>query len=276
MYALTRTRTSRSTIALPSGRFLLGAITPDQAAEQIFPQAKVRSGAGHNAAVRTQMVAAGQAGQIMAGSGSELAYSSPQSGCSGVSIVKPAVMNTVSGLALKFAPQAFAAGPIVGGIVLAVAGITKLFGMIFGHHAAAVAKERGVLCAAVPAANQSIELIDQMVQSGQSKPSDGIAALDAVVSGFRQAVGSIIHGADPTSSGECNAACVMLSDLRTIVLVKQSQYKDLANAQASAAASSPIAAAASSISAALQTGNFSSLLPWAAAGLGLWLVLKEA
>jgi len=272
MYALISTRSPRTTLALPSGRFLLGALTPDQAAEQIFPQAKVRSGAGHNAAIRAGMVADAQAGQMIVASG-ELAYSSPQSGCAGVSLMKPALANTVSGLALKFAPQAFAAGgPIGGAVVLAIAGISKIFGAIFGHHAAAVAKERGVLCAAVPAANQSIELIDQMVQSGQSTPADGISALDSVVSGFRTAVAGIIQGADPTSSGECNAACVMLSDLRTIVLVKQSEYQDLAQSQAAAAAATSSAPGA----AAPASGSLSSLLPWAAAGLGLWLVLKEA
>jgi len=251
---------SRKVLALPSGRFLLGAITPEQAAEQIFPQARVGKNAGHNAATRGYLVSAAAAGQM-------IGYAPGSGDCQGVSLLKPALANTVSGLALKFAPQAFAAGPIVGGIVLAVAGISKLFGVIFGHHAAAVARERSILCAAVPAANQSIELIDQMVQSGQSKPSEGMAALDAVVSGFSSAVAPIIHGADPMASGECNAACVMLSELRAVVLLKKSQYADLATAEASSVPSQLATAFG---------GNFSSLLPWAAAGLGLWLVLKEA
>ncbi len=252
-------------IAFPSGRFMLGAITAEQAAEQIFPQARVRSGAGHDSQTRAELVSSAQAGQILGFTGA-LAYAPGSGDCAGVSIVKPALLNTVSGLALKFAPQAFAAGPIVGGIVLAVAGITKLFGVIFGHHAKAVAKERSVLCVAVPSANQSIELIDQMVMSGQSAPSDGMAALDSVISGFAEAVAPIIHGANPMSSGECNAACRMISSLRAIVAIKKSQYADLIAAQ-SKSVTGQIAASVASV-------NFSSLLPWAAAGLGLWLVLK--
>jgi len=257
MFVQTRTRASRKLIALPSGRFLLGAITADEAAEQIFPQARVGKNAGHNAATRQQIVSSAAAGQVMA-------YAPGSGDCQGVSLVKPALAKTVGGMALKFVPQAFAAGPIVGGVVLAIAGLGQLFGAIFGHHAAAVGKERSILCTAVPAANQSIELIDQMVASGQQTPQQGMSALDAVVSGFQSAVAPIIHGADPMASGECNAACVMLSDFRAIVLVKKSQYQDLANASQAG----PAAAAFG--------GNLSSLVPWAAAGLGLWLVLKEA
>lgn len=252
----------RTVFALPSGRFLLGAITAQDAAKQVFPNAPRSPNPGHNMDTFQHIVAAADAGLI---GGSELAYSGPQYGCAGVSLVKPAIAKTVGGLALKFAPQAFAAGgPIAGAIVLAVAGISELFGAIFSHHAKAVAKERSVLCAAVPAANQSLELIYQMVASGQSSPADGMAALDSVLSGFRQAVAPIQHGADPTVSGECNAACELVSGLRAIVLKKKSEYQDLAAQQGQGLL--PV----------ISAGNLSSLLPWAAAGLALWLVLKEA
>ena len=200
------------------------------------------------------------------------AYVPGSADCAGVSLVKPALTSTVSGLALKFLPQAAAAGgPIVGAVVVAIAGISELFSVIFGHHARAVAKERSILCAAVPAANQSIELIAQAVSAGQASPAQAIAALDQVVSGFQSAVSSIIHGADPMSSGECNAACVMLSELRAIVVVQKSQYQDLIAAQ-----SAPVSSAAASIARVFSGGSGSSLLPWAAAGLGLWFILKEA
>lgn len=267
MYRTLRARTTRTVIALPSGRFLLGALTPDQAAEQVFPQSNVKSSAGQNSATRAGIVSSAGAGQlVLPNDPGTLAYSSAQSGCSGVSLVKPALANTASGLALKFAPAAFAAGPLVGVTVLAIAGISKVFGVIFGHHAAAIGRERSALCAAVPAANQSIELIDQMVRSGQSTPQQGMDALDAVLSGFSQAVGGIIKGSSPTS-GQCNAACVMVSQLRAIVLLKKSQYQDLLSS-----ASSSITGRVSS---ALSSGNLSDLLPWAAAAFGLFLVLKE-
>ncbi len=268
MYSLARARTTRTVIALPSGRFLLGALTPEQATEQIFPQARIGNGPGHDARTRGFVLSSAQAAAANSGMFTT-AYMPGAAPCgSAVSMVKPALLSTTSGLALKFAPQAFAAGPIVGGIVLAVAGIAKLFSVIFAHHAKAMAREQSTLCAAVPAANQSLELIDQAVAGGQATPADGIAALDSVVSGFRQAVSGIIKGADPTSSGECNAACENLSELRAYVLLKQSQYRDLAAAQT--------VSVPGTIATALASGNLSSLLPWAAAGLGLWLVLKEA
>jgi hypothetical protein len=271
MYALTRARSPRTTIALPSGRFLLGAISPADATEQIFPQARVTSAAGHNLSIRNQILASAGAGQILNVSGAP-AYMPGTADCAGVSLAKPALMSATTGLALKFLPQAAAAGgPIGAAVVIAIAGISELFSVIFGHHAKAVAKERSVLCAAVPAANQSIELIAQAVSGGQATPAQAIAALDQVVSGFQSAVSSIIHGADPMSSGECNAACVILSELRAIVLVAKSQYQDLVAQQLTASSSSASAAIANVFSG----GSGSSLLPWAAAGLGLWLILKE-
>jgi len=110
MYALARARTRRTLIALPSGRFLLGAITADQAAEQIFPQARVGKNAGHNAATRAAIVSSAGAGQMVNASGA-LAYMPGSGDCAGVSLVKPVLIGTVGNLALKFVPQAFAAPP---------------------------------------------------------------------------------------------------------------------------------------------------------------------
>lgn len=262
MYALVRARSTRTVIALPSGRFLLGAITPQEAAEQVFPLAKVRSGAGHNQGIRDGLVSAAEAGYLNAQLPAMCAGGRPPG------MVAPALLNTASGVAMKFVGPAFAAGPIVGGIVLAGAALAKVFGIIFGHHAAAVKKEQSVLCAAVPAANDSLAVIDQAVASGQYTPDQAAAALDAVVSGFEQATSSIRKGADPMASGECNAACVWLSSLRTIVARKKSQLQDLRAQQAQSVPGQ--------IATAISGGNLSSLLPWAAAGLGLYLVLKEA
>jgi hypothetical protein len=251
----------------------LSALTPEDATEQIFPQAQVRGKAGHNASVRNEILYSAQAGQIMTAANNDLAYQPQNAECKGASMLKPALLSTAGGVALKFAPQAFAAGgPIVGGIVLAVAGLSELFGAIFGHHAKAVAKERSILCAAVPSANQSLQLIDQAVSSGQATPQQAIAALDSMVSGFQQAIAPIIHGANPMSSGECNAACVMLSCLRGVVLVKKSQYQDLADAQAKAAAN-PVGSALAPISAAIQSAGLPSWALPAAGFLLLWKLL---
>jgi hypothetical protein len=260
----------------------LGAITPDQAAEQIFPLAKVGSGPGHDSQTRGYILSSAQQA-LTAGAGFTTAYMPGTPACGGSggpSLLKPALTSTVGGLALKFAPQAFAAGPIVGGIVLAIGAIGEVFGAIFGHHAAAIKREQSILCAAVPAANQSLQIIDEAVQNGQASPQDAIAALDNVVTGFRQAVASIIKGSDPTSGGECNAACENLSELRAFVLVKQSLYQDLVDQQAAAtaaAAANPAAAVQSTLIAPIRKALESSGLPsWvlpAAAFFVLWKLL---
>jgi hypothetical protein len=248
------------------GRYLLlGALTPDQAAEQVFPAAKVRGGAGHNQQVRDSIVASVAAGQIL--SGGQPAYSS--CAATGSGMLKPAILSQASGFSLKFAPQAFAAGPIVGGIVVAVGALTALFSHIFAHHAQAVRKEQSILCAAVPAANQSLQLIDQAVSSGQATPQQGIDAMSSLLAGFGAQVAAIRKGADPTSSGECNAACVMFSELRAIVAEKSSQYQDMAAAQAAAAAN-PAAAAAGAVSSAAATLGIPPWALYAAGGLLLW------
>jgi hypothetical protein len=251
----------------------LGALTAQQATEQIFPAAKERSGAGHDAQTYNEILASANAGQILA-FGGYVAYVPGGTDCAGVNLAKPALTGTVGSLALKFVPQAFAAGPVVGGIVLAIGSIATIFSAIFSHHAAAVAKERSILCAAVPAANQSLQLIDQAIQSGQATPDQAPAALDNMLSGFQQAVQPIIKGADPTSSGECNAACRMLSCLRAIVLLKKSQYQDLAAQQAAnpvGTSLAPITGAVQSVEAAASSAG---LPTWVVPAAGFFLLWK--
>lgn len=265
MYALARARSSRTVYALPSGRFLLGAITPEAAAESIFPRARIGKQPGHNQGVYDGLVSAAAAGYL------NMPLPALCSGGRPPGMIAPALINTASGVAMKFVGPAFGAGPIVGGIVLAGALLTKVFGAILGHHAAAIKKEQSILCAAVPAANDALAMIDQVLAAGQATPQQAIDALDGVVSGFSQATSSIRKGSDPMSSGECNAACVWLSALRAVVARKKSQYQDLVVAQSQQAATLP-----GQIAAAITGGgNFQSLLPWAAAGVGLYLILKE-
>jgi len=256
----------------------MGSLAPIDAAKQIFPNAPRSSSAGHNMATFNQMVAAAQAGQVVDASGGP-AYIPGTGACAGASLVKPTVANTAGGIALSFVPTAFAAGPVVGAIVLAGAAIAKVFGFIFGHHAAAIRKEQSILCAAVPAANQSLQIIDQALSSGQVTPQQAMDAIDSLVSGFRSAVAPIIHGADPTVSGECNAACVMLSELRAVALVKKSQYQDLADSQAKATAN-PVAAAIAPISSALEPiiGPVSSAVSKVSTSTGIptWLLYTAA
>lgn len=221
------------------GLGLLDALTADQAVETIFPQAKVRSGAGHNQSIRDQMVASVNAGQIVgAGMGpdyvpgtGECQAAAGSGGSATAQMLSLAAGAGGIGLQLVAKAGLIAAGP-AGWIALGVSSIVGIFSTILNHHAQAVKKEQSILCSAVPAANNYLQIIAQGVSQGMATPQDAIRALDSLVSDFEAAVGPIIHGSDPTSGGECNAACVELSKLRAIVAEDESMYQDMISAPA--------------------------------------------
>jgi len=248
----------------PSQRFLLGALTPDAAARLIFPNPPRSPHPGHNMATFDAIVAAAGSGQMSP------AYLPGTGDCAGValglpkaSIVKGA--GAAGSLLLKMG--AASANPILLGVGAAAEIASIVFGAIFGHHAKAVAKERSILCAAVPAANQTLVAVDEAVEQGLFSPQNAIDALRTMVAQFGQQVAAIQHGADPTVAGECNAACLMFSELRAIVARKVSQYQDML-------AQPPAGGAAQSI-ASMFSGAGASFLPWAAAGLVLYLILSR-
>lgn len=228
-----------------NGYIVLGALTPDQAVEQIFPAAKVGKTAGGTAAVRANMVLSAQQGQI-----SNSTYN-VATGCqgyqSGMNDVQLA--QTASGLALSGTSIGLTASGLVTSAALApwtlgISAVIGLFPIIFGHHAAAVKKEQSTLCAAVPAANNYLNIIDQALRSGQITPQHAIDALNSLYSDFSSQVASIVKGTDSTGS-QCNAACVIKENLKAVIILKTSQYQDLISQQQPAASSSsgPIAAA---------------------------------
>lgn len=243
----------------------LGALTPDQAVEQIFPAAQVKKSAGHNQSVRDQMLASVQAGQILNVQGSP-AYIPGTSQCaaSGTS-ASQVTLTSIASVAGQLAPETGPAAPFVA----IGAGIAGLFGAILGHHAAAVKKEQSVLCSAVPAANNYLNLIDQAVQTGASSPQDGITALGTLLADFKATVQSIMHGNSPTSSGECNAACVIYSELAAICTYRASVYQDMAATQAA----NPTGAALQTAEAAVASAGLPSWLLPAAGFFVLWEVL---
>lgn len=221
-----------------SGWFL-GALTADQATEQVFPLAKVTHTAGQTAAVRNQIVQAVSAGLIIDPSGQN-AYvpgtkdcaAAAGSGTSGnVKLAQMAGGLALQGINVAAALStgvAAAIGTALGPLTMGISTLIGLFPLFFGHHAAAVKKEQSVLCAAVPAANNYLQVIDQAVQSGQATPAQGISALNSLYNDFMGNVSSIVKGS--ISTGTCNAACVMAGMLHAIIVEKQSQYQDLANA----------------------------------------------
>ena len=252
----------------------LDAITPDAAAKQVFPNAPRSPNAGHNMATYNLLLASAQAGQIVKADGSPIYIpGGPDCSATGVSS-NLKLAQTASGLALTGASIGLVAAGTVTAAALApftmgISALIGLFPLIFGHHAKAVKQEQSVLCAAVPAANNYLQIIDQSVTAGQFTPQQGIDALNSLLSDFNSQVNSIRHGADPTVSGECNAACVISSALKAIVLAKTSQYQDLMTA----AAASPASAVTDAVSQAAASAGIPSWALYAAAGFLLWKLI---
>jgi hypothetical protein len=220
----------------------LGVMDPATAAAQVTSSAATSSG-------KAAIVLAAQHGMLVDNAGN-LAYIPGTSECaaSGISAAAKYVglAGSAAGLALTGVVQAglMAAGPLTLGISVAIASIVGIFSTILNHHAQAVKKEQSVLCSAVPAANNYLQIIEQGVQSGLATPQQGIDALNSLVRDFTNAVSSI--------EKNCNAACVMTEELQAVVLVKQSEYQDMIAAQqaqvqaaaaAQAAANAAVAAA---------------------------------
>jgi len=224
------------------GSQLLGALTPDQAAEQVFPTAQIRRGAGHNQSIWDQIRQSAAGGLIVDAHGAP-AYVPGTGACSATgqsSNIKLAqvagtlALTGVNVAAMTSASVMAAVGgaAVLGAATLGIGAIIGLFPIFFGHHAAAVKKEQSVLCAATPAANNYLQVIDDAVRTGRATPQQGIDALSSLQADFETQVAGIRHGDNPMSQGECNAACVIQSELRAVVLRKQSQYQDLIVAQA--------------------------------------------
>lgn len=201
--------------------WLLGAIDAATAAAQV-----IGSDSHVNASSRSAIQASANA-QVMLDASGQPAYIPGTVDCAAVTSPGSTdlkLAQTASGLALTGVQIGLTASGAITGAALApftmgISAIIGLFPLIFGHHAQAVKQEQDVLCTAVPAANNYLQIIDQAVQSGAASPQDGMAALDSLYSDFQSQVASIRN--------DCNAACVMGMELAAIVAVKKSEYQDL-------------------------------------------------
>ena len=260
MLALAQPETARRrrralVIAFPSGRTLLGIVPPDSTfADSVLPQSQVSSRAGFRANDWQNIASAVSSGFIPT-----------YSPCSG----NPPTLATVSSglqaagskaIALATGPGALITGPAAPFVIMGGA-IANLFGAIFGAHAKAVGLEQATLCGAIPAANQLLQQVDQMLQSGQLSAGQASSLLDQVVQKFESGVAPIIK----ISSSQCNAACVYLRMLRAIVAKRKAVYRDTA-------AAAPVSS--SSVGPTSQTSSSASLLPWAAAAGVLLLLMR--
>jgi hypothetical protein len=208
-----------------------------------MPPSTIRSTPGFTQAVWNDI-------QLAASSGSFQAFN--PSGCQGVSAggnIK--IAQTASGLALTGVTMALELAHVATFATLApftfgISAIIGLFPLFFAHHAAAVAQEQKVICAAVPAAQNYLQEIESGVRAGYATPQQGIAALQSLLSDFQSKMSSIIKN----DASHCNAACVWVKELTAIVAYQSSMYQDMANAQAAApkptapAATSPLTPAA--------------------------------
>jgi hypothetical protein len=255
----------------PMLRRRLGSITADQAAQTAMPLSSVRGTAGFTQTVYNDLVAAAQNGNFT---------NFNPSGCQGIQKSGAAIVaagaSVAGGLVLKFS----GGNPVLLGVGAALEVGALIFGTMFAHHAAAVAKEQSVICAAVPAASDSLAAIDQAVQNGTITPQQGIDALNGLQSKFGQTVASILK----MNSSQCNAACVWIKMLTAIVAKKSADYSDLAAQQASAAAAAqrsvqslppalqPVASALLPVGTAVSTAIAPVRTAIAAAGLPSWLL----
>lgn len=254
----------------------LGALTADQATEQVFPAAQVKTSAGHNQSVRDQILASVNAGQILnAQGGSDYVPGTGQCSMSKNTgqVALQSATGVAGGLLLKIG--AASGNPIILASGAAAEIASLVFSVIFGHHRAAVAKEQTILCAAVPAANESLQVISQAVQSGQFTPQQGIQALQTMLQQFGSAVASIRQGASPTSSGQCNAACVEYAKLNAIVIYMTSQFQDMAAASSSAPASSVTTGVTSVVENVAASTGIPPIALYAIGGLLLWKLIGQ-
>jgi len=201
----------------------LGALTPDQAADVAFPQSRVSSKAGFNQAVRDAIVQA-------ASSGAFADFNA--SGCTNNPSNTVKLTQVASGLALTGVTIGVTSAGLITAAALApwtlgISALIGIFPMIFAHHAAAVAKEQQVICASVPAANNTLQVIEAAIAGGQATPKQGIDALNSLLSDFTSKVSSIMKN----NASQCNAACVWVKELTAIVAELKSQYQDLQAAQ---------------------------------------------
>jgi hypothetical protein len=218
--------------------YFLGALTPEAAADVSFPASKVSGRAGFNQHVRDCIVQA-------AGSGAFACFDA--SGCTNSSSNNVRLAQTSAGLALTgiSVGAALHVGAIaaistaLGPWTLGISALIGLFPLIFAHHAAAVAREKQVICASVPAANNTLQVIQQAVAGGQTTPQHAIDALNSLLADFTSNVTPIMKN----NASQCNAACVWVKELTAIVAEITSELQDLQAQQNVAAQAPPVSQA---------------------------------
>lgn len=147
-----------------------------------------------------------------------------------------------------------ATAALAGALTMGIGALVAVIGLIFAHHAAAVKRDTAFGCGALPAVNNSFQLVAQAVQAGQLSASDAASGIVTIYEQFMSAGGASGSASGPGSvpsggtaindSPYCNSNCEMSVILFGMVLYWQSQYQALAaqqsaEAQQAAAVSTP-------------------------------------
>lgn len=133
------------------------------------------------------------------------------------------------GSAAGFAGTGFAASGTVLGTAIPIAGLVigpalAIFGAIQQHHAAAVSTEHNDECKYIPAANQSLQVIEQAVTNGQISISTANAMLNQLYLDFQNAWNSSGLAKIKDAAGSFNAGGYYKHFLHAIILKKQNRY----------------------------------------------------
>jgi len=192
---------------------------------------------GDDASVLAAAMAAGGAGAPSAANVQQVVQQAMSQGglyttenCSGIvtgGSTASLVLSSAGDAAIKFAGAAGPAAPFV----MAAGGIMKVFGAIFGHHAAKVKQEQQIICAVVQSVNDALSVIDQAVQQGAITPAQAGPSLDQLYSDLQQNVQPILK----QDSSHCNAACFILAEARGVIGKRKEQYANMLPPQASLA-----------------------------------------
>lgn len=197
---------------------------------------------GIDAKAQATIEASRNAGRIVSASGGGIYV--PGTGDCADAQARPQVDITTmtGGLALEginvaAAAGAFGAGAaaVLGPVTMGISSIIGLFGALHAHHAAAVRREQTVLCSAVPAANNYLDIIDKAVAQGAATADQAVSALDSLNSDFHAQLQSIYK--------DCNAACVMGMVADAAVGTQKAKYQALAAEEAAAQATADAAQA---------------------------------
>lgn len=203
--------------------------------------------------------------------------------CSGQAAPNLNLFKTASGLSLSAAAgtegilastgviaATSTAGIALGAATMGVGLIVSVIGMIFQHHAQAVARDLSFGCQAIPAVNNALSVIQQAVASGAATAADAAQSLYEIYAQYMSLGGASGSSSGPGSipgSGTainknpwCNSNCELSVIVLGMCLYWSAQFAQQASEQEAAAS----AAASMSSSTPTASGEVAATAPLSA------------